>query len=149
MHTSASINSNFDSIISHYSHYYNISKSHIFIIIIKKIISNINCLPVKNILIEYQRNNGPINKKIDYYVDEKLYSKLILLRNKHRISISLLAFAGFLFFWDEIIESLDKNQFSEKIITIFYSIFLSYVDFKSKYSEYCLYLQNRLGIQLE
>ncbi len=123
------------------------SRSAILKDIIELTIAEIKCGRVKGILTEYQDHCPEKWETVYYTLDEEEIEIYSSARQKYKISISKLAFIGFLLFWRLLIQ-----KYSETLFTNNQKIELSlinYEQYKTILNNFVKYFQKRLMIQLK
>ncbi|MBN1501744.1 MAG: hypothetical protein JW982_16410 [Spirochaetes bacterium] len=142
--TSSNIDENFFEELLNASQRFGRNRSIIFKDITSLAIHAVQCGHVSGILTEYQDHKPTAWKKLFYTVDENEIELFTISRQKYKISVSKLAFIGFLLFWHLLMQKYAKKLYGKKI-----EINLnSYNEYKQKMSEHIKYFKKRLNIVL-
>ncbi|MBN1501317.1 MAG: hypothetical protein JW982_14250 [Spirochaetes bacterium] len=140
-HTSANIDSFFlDNIIT-VSSRFRLSGSEIFKDLVQLTINQIKSKKTSGILTEYQ-DHKPENWKTLYYsLNTEEIELFTAARQSHKISISKLAFIGFLLFWKLLI-FIYKNKYLKKHEISLYS----YIKYQKKLQNFIIYFKKRINL---
>ncbi|MBN1500853.1 MAG: hypothetical protein JW982_11885 [Spirochaetes bacterium] len=140
--TSANMDIIFFNKLNEASCLFDISCKTIFKDLIKTVKQNIHCKKISGILTEYQNHSPECWKKFNYSLDNNEIEIFGLLRQKYKISISKLAFIGFILFWE-----LLMHKYKERLkLTIPKEIIFSYLKIQEKFKYLIPVFRKRLEI---
>ncbi|MBN1499354.1 MAG: hypothetical protein JW982_04335 [Spirochaetes bacterium] len=143
MNTSAYVDGKFFDEIQKAAQEFNQSESKIFKDITEMAIYGIKSGQISGILTEYQDHNPERWEILHYDLNSEEIELFSTTRQKYKISISKLAFAGFLLFWKILLlKYADKLEKKYNIKN-----FCSYDKFCYVYSELILYFKKRLKFE--
>ncbi len=141
-YTSANLDGDFYGELIDASNLFNIPESTIFKDLLDIVIKNNNCCHVYGLLTEYQNHAPETWEKLNYSLTEDEIEVLGKAKQKYKMSISKLAFIGFILFWELLIYSykirLKMNTAKD------YSC--SYITIKEKFKKLIPYFMKRLNI---
>lgn len=142
MNTSAYTDINFFKSIQSTAENYNISISKVFRDLLDITSSKITKIKITGILTEYQHKDSYTRKVLHYCPDVNQFETYSEIRQKLKISVSKLAFIGFILFWNELLEKYEKtkNYKCPKLDLV------NYESFRSEFKESLIYFKKRLNI---
>ncbi|MBN1501302.1 MAG: hypothetical protein JW982_14175 [Spirochaetes bacterium] len=140
--TSANIDGYFYDQIRKAAAIFNINEKIIFKDLICIIITSADCGYITNSLTEYQDHSPQKWETIYYQLDAVEIETFLKARLKYKISISKLAFIGFVLFWNLLL-----YRYAERIKTSTNEIFShSYFNFSNKYDHFKEYFEKKFKI---
>ncbi len=142
MNTSANVDGDFYDSIVQLSKITSVSVSDIYKEILKMMIKSSKLRYVAGRLSEYQNHSPERWEKLHYSLNEEEIELISNARQNFKISISNLAFAGYLLFWNVIVEKLLKKSKKSNIE----NILRTYDEYKEKLANYCSYYKKRLKV---
>ncbi len=140
--TSANMDGNLFDQISEAGDQFNIQADTIFKDLLEITKQNIHSEHVYGLLTEYQNHSPERWEKLHYALNEEEIEKFGKMRQKYKMSISKLAFVGFVLFW-ELLMFIYKERLKESIPADF---FCSYREVREKFESYIPYFTKRLNI---
>ncbi len=140
--TSANLDGDFYDDLKELSELFSIHESTIFKDLIEITEQHFKCNHVYNQLTEYQNHSPERWEKLHYSLDQSEIEKIGKARQKYKISISKLAFIGFLLFW-ELLIFIYKERLKKSIDINFLD---SYQEKREKFKKHIPYFLNRFNI---
>ncbi len=140
--TSANVDYKFFNALSFAAAKYNKTQEQIFKDLVELVIQAIQCGHVTGILTEYQDHKPEHWETLYYSIDENEIEIFGTSRQKYKLSISKLAFIGFLLFWRLLLlKYMNKLFNSENCYD-----FNSYDEYRKLLSNYVVYFKKRLNL---
>ncbi len=143
--TSANVDEKFFYEICLAAEKYNLTRNEIIKDIIKLTIKAIQSGRISGKLIEYQNHSPNDWETIYYTLDENEIELFSASRQKYKISISKLAFIGFILFWKQLIQMYSKNI--TKLLKD--GFFINYDEYRKKMAYLVPYFKKRLCIHMK
>ncbi len=124
---------------------YHLSISRIFRDLLDLTCRRISPALIKGMLTEYQRHKPESWERLHFCPNEEQIEVYSNIRQKLKISVSKLAFFGFLLFWEELLEIYETKTgipLNENDIS-------NYEEFKSTFTTFLPYIIKRLNINIK
>ncbi|MBN1501649.1 MAG: hypothetical protein JW982_15935 [Spirochaetes bacterium] len=147
MNTSANVDLKFFSEICRAADEFNLSVSAVFRDIASLTIHRIKSEKVTGMITEYQDKNPGNWMTVHYSLHPDDIELFTIARQKYKISISKIAFIGFILFWHLLIEKYTNRDKNKSVSTLNLKSFLdNYEEYKSNLIEKIEYFKKRINV---